>query len=45
MSAMNDLQLADTDESMKEQGINLTELESTLIAKAIVFKKIYHVPK
>ena len=45
MSAMNDLQLADTDQSMKEQGINLTELEGALIAKTIIFQKIYQLPK
>ena len=45
MSAMNDLKLDDTDESMKKQGINLTELEGALIAKTIIFQKIYQLPK
>ena len=45
MLAMNDLQLDDTDDSVKEQGISLTELDGALIAKTIIFQKIYQLPK
>ena len=45
MSSMNRLQLAETDDSIKEQGVNLTELEGALIAKTIIFQKIYQLPK
>ena len=45
MSAMNGLQLLDSDASMKKQGLDLTELESALIAKIIIFQKIYQLPK
>ena len=45
MSAMNGLQLAETDESIKEQNLDLTELEGALIAKTIIFQKIYQLPK
>ena len=45
LSTMNRLQLTETDESLKEQGVNLTELEGALIAKTIIFQKIYQLPK
>ena len=45
MSAMNGLQLAETDEMIKEEGLKLTELEGALIAKSIIFQKIYLLPK
>ena len=45
MSAMNGLQLAETDEMIKEEGLKLTELEGALIAKSIIFQKIYQLPK
>ena len=45
MSAMNGLQLNETDEMIEEEGLNLTELEGALIAKTIIFQKIYQLPK
>jgi hypothetical protein len=45
MSAMNGLQLAETDEMIKKEGLKLTELEGALIAKSIIFQKIYQLPK
>ena len=40
MSVMNGLQIPDHDEELE-----LTELEGNLIAKNIVFMKIFHLPK
>ena len=45
MSAMNGLQLQETDEMINKEGLNLTELEGALIAKTIIFQKIYQLPK
>ena len=45
MSAMNGLQLHETDKMIEEEGLNLTELEGALIAKTIIFQKIYQLPK
>ena len=45
MSAMNGLQLQETDEMIKDEGLKLTELEGALIAKSIIFQKIYQMPK
>ena len=45
MSTMNGLKLAETDEEIRAQGLNLTELEGALIAKNIIFQKIYQLPK
>ena len=45
MSAMNGLQLHETDEMIDSEGLNLTELEGALIAKTIIFQKIYQMPK
>ena len=45
MSAMNGLKLKETDKEMKDQELELTELEGTLIAKNIIFQKIYQLPK
>ena len=45
MSAMNGLQLHETDKMMEEEGLKLTELEGALIAKTIIFQKIYQLPK
>ena len=45
MSAMNGLQLIETDEMIEKQGHKLTELEGALIAKSIIFQKIYQLPK
>ena len=40
MSTMNGLQLTETDESVKEQGLDLTELKGALLAKTKIFHKI-----
>ena len=45
MSAMNGLQLRETDERIEKEGLTLTELEGALIAKSIIFQKIYQLPK
>ena len=45
MSAMNRLQLSESDAKIKEQGLDLTELEGALIAKTIIFQKIYQLLK
>ena len=45
MSAMNNLQLHRTDKKLEEEGLRLTELEGALIAKSIIFQKIYQLPK
>ena len=45
MSAMNGLELTETDEIIVKQGLKLTELEGALIAKSIIFQKIYQLPK
>ena len=45
MSAMNGLQLQETDEMINHEGLKLTELEGALIAKTIIFQKIYQLPK
>ena len=45
MSVMNNLQLHDTDEDLKNEGNDLTELEGSLIAKLIIFQKIFLLPK
>ena len=45
MSAMNGLKLHETDQSIKDEGLNLAELEGALIAKTIIFQKIYQLPK
>ena len=44
-SAMNSLQLSDTDEDLKNQNLQLTELEGALIAPNIVFQKIFQLPR
>ena len=44
-SVMNNLQLTHTDQFLKEQNLQLTELEGTLIAKNIVFQKLVMLPK
>ena len=38
MSAMNNLQLHETDEMMEKERLKLTELEGALIAKTIIFQ-------
>ena len=45
MSAMNGLQLHETDAMIEHEGLKLTELEGALIAKTIIFQKIYQMPK
>ena len=45
MSARNRLQLYDSDATIKAEGLELTELEGALIAKTIIFQKIYQLPK
>ena len=45
MSAMNGLQLHETDKMIDNEGLRLTELEGALIAKTIIFQKIYQMPK
>ena len=43
-SVMNGLQLHETDEELKRQDLVLTELEGALIAKTILFQKIFTLP-
>ena len=45
MSTKNGLMLEETDKMLKEQNLDLTELEGALIAKNIIFQKIYQLPK
>ena len=45
MSAMNGLQLHDADDMIAREGPKLTELEGALIAKSIIFQKIYQLHK
>ena len=42
---MNQLHLHQTDEELKRQDLVLTELEGALIAKSILFQKIFQLPK
>lgn len=44
-SVMNNLQLHETDEELKEQDLVLTELEGALISKNIIFQKIFQLPR
>ena len=45
MSTKNNLTLAETDRFIKDQNLDLTELEAALIAKNIIFQKIFQLPK
>ena len=45
MSATNGLLLSETDQMIKDQNLQLTELEAALIAKTIIFQKIHQLPK
>ena len=45
MSAMNGMRLSETDKEIKDQQLEMTELEGALIAKNIIFEKIYQLPK
>ena len=42
---MNNLQLFDTDDNLEKENIILTELEGALIAKSIIFQKIFPLPR
>lgn len=44
-SVKNGLELLDTDEDLKDQGLDLNELEETLIGRNVVFEKIFFLPK
>ena len=45
MSSLNGLTLTETDQDIKNQTLELTELEGALISKNIIFQKIYQLPK
>jgi hypothetical protein len=45
MSIKNGLQLSETYKEIKDQNLQLTELDGALIAKNIIFQKIYQLPK
>ena len=45
MSTMNGLKLKETDNEIRDQELELTELEGALISKNIIFQKIYQLPK
>ena len=45
MSVLNGLVLKETDEDIKNQDLQLTELEAALISKNIIFQKIFQLPK
>ena len=45
MSEKNNLTLTESDTSIKDQNLELTELEGALIAKNIIFQKIFQLPK
>ena len=45
MSAANNLFLTETDKMIEDQNLKLTELEAALIAKSIIFQKIFQLPK
>ena len=45
MCVKNGLQLKETDKELLDQNLVLTELEGALIAKNIIFQKIYQLPK
>ena len=44
-SVKNSLTLNETDQELRQNGLVLTELEGALIAKTIVFQKIFALPK
>ena len=44
-SVMNSLQLLDTDEDLKKDDLQLTELEGALISPNIIFQKIFQLPR
>ena len=45
MSTKNNLALTESDRFIKDQNLELTELEGALIAKNIIFQKIFQLPK
>ena len=45
MCTKNGLKLSETDAELREQKLEMTELEGALIAKNIIFQKIYQLPK
>ena len=45
MSVKNNLELQYSDEELKKNGWNLEELEETLIGRAIMFEKIFFLPR
>ena len=45
MSSLNGLTLTETDGDIRNQLLELTELEGALISKNIIFQKIYQLPK
>ena len=45
MSVKNGLKLVETDNELKAQKLEMTELEGALIAKNIIFQKIFQLPK
>ena len=45
MCVRNGLKLTESDNELKEQNLEMTELEGALISKTIIFQKIYQLPK
>ena len=45
MSVMNNLQLHETDEHLRQNDLMMTELEGSLIAKNLIFQKIFLLPR
>ena len=45
MSVMNNLQLHETDEELRSNDLMMTELEGSLIAKNLIFQKIFLLPR
>ena len=41
----NGLELLDTDQDLKDQGLDLNELEETLIGRNVIFEKIFFLPR
>ena len=45
MCVKNGLKLEESDNELREQMLEMTELEAALVAKNIIFQKIYQLPK